>query len=43
MSEQLKIWQAKFLKKILDDDERTAQDLAGKIFEKILDDDERTK
>ena len=34
MSEQPKIWQAKFLKKILDDDKRTAQDLADEIFEK---------
>ena len=42
MNEQPKIWQTKFLKKILDDDERTTQDLADKILKKILDDDERT-
>ena len=34
MNEKHKIWQTKFLEKILDDDKRKAQDLADEIFGK---------
>ena len=35
MNEKHKIWQTKFLKKILDDDERKTQDLTDKILKKF--------